>query len=174
MRASSSTTRTSSDSTAASRTERWSADGQLLPLRDGCADLVHCSNVLEHVRRPWDLTAEMVRILRPGGVGYMSFTPWLSPWGGHETSPWHFLGGERAAERFRARKRPEAKNLFGTSLFELHLPEVRSWFHGNPDARRSAGTARATGRRHGDACCRVPVVGEVITWNYMIIFRRLP
>jgi SAM-dependent methyltransferase len=149
------------------------ADGQMLPLRDGCADLVHCSNVLEHVRRPWDLTAEMVRILRPGGVGYMSFTPWLSPWGGHETSPWHYLGGERAAERFRARNHREAKNLYGTSLFELHLPEVRSWFHGNPDL-----SVLWDGPRYWppswQRVCRVPVVGEVITWNYMIIFRRQP
>ncbi len=54
-------------------------DGQSLPLRSGFADVVHTSNVLEHVRHPEHLLDELCRVLRPGGVGYMSYTPWLSP-----------------------------------------------------------------------------------------------
>jgi glycosyltransferase involved in cell wall biosynthesis/SAM-dependent methyltransferase len=147
------------------------ADGQRLPLRDGIADIVHSSNVLEHVTRPWDLTSEMVRILRPGGIGYMSFTPWYSPWGGHETSPWHFAGGEHAARRFAKKTGAEAKNRFNRNLFELHLPEVRSWFHDNDEIE-----VLWDGPRYWPpswrSMVRVPLIGEILTWNYLAIFRR--
>ena len=49
------------------------------------------------------MLAEMARVVRPGGLVYCSYTLWLSPWGGHETSPWHFLGGHRAARRYEQR-----------------------------------------------------------------------
>ncbi len=39
-----------------------------LPLRDGSADLVLCTQMLEHVRRPDAAVAEMRRVMRPGGV----------------------------------------------------------------------------------------------------------
>ncbi len=67
--------------------------GTSLPFRDGSVDLAYCSNVLEHVAEPWQVAAELVRVTRPGGTIFVSFTPWLSPWGGHETAPWHYLGG---------------------------------------------------------------------------------
>lgn len=58
-----------------------------LPLATGSVDVCFSSNVLEHVPDPWRMADEMVRVTRPGGVVYLSFTNWLSPWGGHETSP---------------------------------------------------------------------------------------
>jgi SAM-dependent methyltransferase len=68
------------------------ADGYWLPVRDGCADICFSSNVLEHVADPIGLIGEMIRVTRPGGLIYLSFTNWYSPWGGHEMSPWHYLG----------------------------------------------------------------------------------
>ena len=41
---------------------------------------------------PMGLIEEMIRVTRPGGLVYLSFTNWYSPWGGHEMSPWHYLG----------------------------------------------------------------------------------
>lgn len=38
-----------------------------LPLRDGVFDVVHCSEVLEHVNEPDVVLAELHRVLRPGG-----------------------------------------------------------------------------------------------------------
>ncbi len=68
------------------------ADGYLLPLADAVADVTFSSNVLEHVDDPQTFLSEMVRVTRPGGLIYVSFTNWLSPWGGHEWAPWHYLG----------------------------------------------------------------------------------
>ena len=68
------------------------ADGYWLPVRDGTADVVFSSNVLEHVPDPMGLIEEMIRATRPGGLVYLSYTNWYSPWGGHEMSPWHYAG----------------------------------------------------------------------------------
>ena len=43
------------------------AAGAALPLRAGSADCVLCTQVVEHVPRPWEVFAEAARILRPGG-----------------------------------------------------------------------------------------------------------
>jgi arabinofuranan 3-O-arabinosyltransferase len=148
-------------------------DGQLLPLRDDAAQVVHCSNVLEHVRTPERLLAELTRVLEPGGIGYLAFTPWLSPWGGHETSPWHYLGGERALRRYERRTGRDAKNRYGTNLFPLHIPSVRSWFEAN---RRI--TVLWQGPRYWPPSWhwvgRAGAVGEAVSWNHLVIFRREP
>ena len=68
------------------------ADGYWLPVGDGDADVVFSSNVLEHVPDPMGLIEEMIRVTRPGGLVYLSYCNWYSPWGGHEMSPWHYLG----------------------------------------------------------------------------------
>lgn len=48
--------------------ERVLFDGETVPFPDGAFDLVYCKQVLEHVRRPAPLAAEVARVLRPGGV----------------------------------------------------------------------------------------------------------
>ena len=145
-------------------------DGQARPVRDHAVSFVHCSNVLEHVQRPELLLAEMVRVTRPGGVGYLSFTPWLSPWGGHETSPWHFFGGEKAAVRYAERNCKEPKNRFGRNLFALHLSTVRQWFMDCDDVE-----ILWDGPRYWPSSwkflTRIPVLGEILAWNYLVIFR---
>ena len=104
-------------------------DAQCLPFRDGSVDLVHSSNVIEHLVDWRAMLAEMVRVLRPGtGVGYLSFSNWFSPWGGHETSPWHYVGGDYAVRRYERRYGRPPKNEYGSSLFRLDLAPVLRWF----------------------------------------------
>lgn len=49
----------------------------LAQIKDGSFDTVFCSQVLEHVPRPWEAWEEFARILRPGGRLIMS-APHLS------------------------------------------------------------------------------------------------
>ena len=69
----------------------------------------------------------MLRVTRPGGVAFISYTSWYGPWGGHETAPWHFLGGARARRRYTARHGHEPKNKYGESLFEVTVKQGIDW-----------------------------------------------
>ena len=80
--------------------------------------------MLEHVRDPLGLIDEMVRATRPGGLIYLSFTNWYSPWGGHEMSPWHYLGPGYAERRYVRRHRREPKHECGVNLFPVHVGPV--------------------------------------------------
>ena len=142
-----------------------------LPFADGSLDVCYSSNVLEHVVEPWRMADEMVRVTRPGGLVFFSYTVWFGPWGGHETSPWHYLGGARARQRYRRRHGHEPKNRFGESLFPV---TVRS------GTAMGAGGSRRRGARRDSALppalrqwlVRVPVLREVVTWNLVVVLRR--
>lgn len=52
-------------------------------------DVSILSNVYEHLLHP----AESLANIRTFSDNlWMSFTPWMSPFGGHEFAPWHFFG----------------------------------------------------------------------------------
>ncbi|MGY1753612.1 class I SAM-dependent methyltransferase [Blastococcus sp. SYSU D01042] len=145
--------------------------GEELPIRSGVLDVCYSSNVLEHVRRPWTMADEMVRVTKPGGIVYLSFTPWLSPWGGHETAPWHYLGGHRARRRFARRTGAEPKNKFGESLFATSAGAAARWARSCPDADLLA----VLPRYHpwwAAWVARVPGLREVATWNFVLVLRR--
>jgi len=98
--------------------------GMRLPFRDGSIDVCYSSNVLEHVADPWRMAEEMLRVTRSGGTVFISYTVWFGPHGGHETAPWHYLGGMRARRRYRRRHGHEPKNRFGESLFRVTVAAV--------------------------------------------------
>ena len=142
-----------------------------LPLRDAAVDVCFSSNVLEHVPDPWRMADEMVRVTRPGGIVYLSFTNWLSPWGGHETSPWHYLGGHRAAARYARRHGRRPKNLYGESLYPVSVAAALRWARGCAgaelvDARPRYHPEWATG------VVRLPGLREIVTWNLLLVLRR--
>ncbi|MEU6080955.1 class I SAM-dependent methyltransferase [Streptomyces sp. NPDC047108] len=149
------------------------ADGYLLPLADGTADVCFSSNVLEHVADPQTFLSEMVRVTRPGGIVYVSFTNWLSPWGGHETAPWHYLGAERARERYRRRTGRPAKHTVGENLFPVHIGPVLRHVRGREDVSVLAARSRYWPFLTG-LVPRIPGLREVATWNLLLILRRSP
>lgn len=144
--------------------------GMQLPFRDGAFDVTYSSNVLEHVSDPWRMAEEMVRVTRPGGVVFLSYTLWLGPWGGHETAPWHFLGGTYARRRYARRHGHEPKNKYAESLFRLTIRDARGWL-----ARQQHADVVAVVPRYNPRwtywLLRVPLVREVVTWNLVIVLR---
>jgi SAM-dependent methyltransferase len=64
-----------------------SFNGVEMPFEDGRFDLVYCKQVLEHVRRPAPLLAEVSRVLAPGGA-FAGSTSQLEPF--HSMSVWNY------------------------------------------------------------------------------------
>lgn len=142
-----------------------------LPLRTGTVDVCFSSNVLEHVPDRTRMADEMVRVTRPGGLVYLSYTLWLSPWGGHETSPWHYLGGSYAAERFTRRNGRRPKNDFGRTMYAARADEMIRWARSQADADIVDLRPRYL-PTWTKPVVHVPFLREVITWNLLIVLRK--
>lgn len=146
-------------------------DGQALPFRSDAFDVVYSSNVAEHVPDPWAMGDEMIRVCRPGGMIFYSYTLWYGPWGGHETAPWHFMNGSYAAERYARRTGHRPKNDYGVSLFPVTMGQGIRWARSRPDAEvvdmipRYLPSALFWVRA-------VPVLREFVTWNVALILRK--
>ena len=104
------------------------ADGEMLPLKTNCVDIVICNHVYEHTDSPEQLLAEIERVLKPGGICYFAgpnkyalvephyrlpFLSWLPPhladiyvrlFGkgqAYPERPYSYRGAKRLAWRFR-------------------------------------------------------------------------
>lgn len=152
--------------------------GLQLPFRDDCLDVCYSSNVLEHVPDPWRMGEEMVRVTRPGGLVFLSYTVWFGPWGGHETAPWHFLGGHRARRRYRRKHGREPKNRFGESLFAVTVAGGVRWARGRARPGHPGGDVEVVAllpRYHpwwARWVVHVPVLRELVTWNLVVVLRK--
>jgi SAM-dependent methyltransferase len=133
-------------------------------------DLVICSNVLEHLAKPDQFLISVHKILTPAGKMYLSWTNWLSPWGGHEFSPLHYLGagcGHKLWDKMGRAKRIHTpyENLFPTYIGSIlrkirHSPKIK--------------ILRAAPRYYPEFAfiVRVPLVREFLTWNCALLIGR--
>jgi SAM-dependent methyltransferase len=147
------------------------ADGLRLPVRDGAVDIAFSSNVLEHVPSPPRMLDEMIRVTKPGGIIYLAFTNWHSPWGGHEMSPWHYLGAAYAERRYIRVHQCKPKHRVGESLFPVSIGRLLR------TVRARDGVEVIDARpRYLPPWCRpvvwVPGLREVVTWNLLLVLRR--
>ncbi|MDQ1635162.1 MAG: hypothetical protein QOJ32_1971 [Frankiaceae bacterium] len=145
--------------------------GLELPFRSGSLDICFSSNVLEHVPDPERMGDEMVRVTRPGGLIFLSFNNWLAPNGGHETAPWHYLGGDRARRRFERENGRPPKNYYGRSLFPVSVARMLRWGRRHP----GAALVEAVPRYHprwARSVVRIPGAREIATWNLLLVLRR--
>jgi len=145
-------------------------DGMRLPFRDDAVDLCYSSNVLEHVPEPWRMAEEMLRVTRPGGIAFISYTSWYGPWGGHETAPWHYLGGARARRRYAAAHGHEPKNKYGESLFPVTVKQGIAWAR-EQQLGDVLDVIPRYNPRWSHVLTRVPGVRELLTWNLVIVVR---
>ncbi|MGZ4493074.1 MAG: class I SAM-dependent methyltransferase [Nocardioides sp.] len=145
--------------------------GMQLPIANGSVDVCFSSNVLEHVPNPWRMADELLRVTRPGGVVFLSYTLWFGPWGGHETAPWHYLGGKRAREHYRRTRGHEPKNKYGESLHKVTLRAGVEWAT-RQDQADVLDIVPRYNPRSIYWLTRVPVVREVVTWNLVMVLRK--
>jgi SAM-dependent methyltransferase len=146
-------------------------DGMRLPFRDDAVDVCYSSNVLEHVPEPWRMADEILRVTRPGGIAFISYTVWFGPWGGHETSPWHYAGGARARRRYRRVHGHEPKNKYGESLFPVTVAAGVRWARNQQHGEVLDAIPRYN-PRWSRVLTRIPLVREVLTWNLVIVVRK--
>jgi SAM-dependent methyltransferase len=133
-------------------------------------DLVICSNVYEHLSKPEQFLSTLHRCVKPGGWFYLSWTNWLSPWGGHEFSPFHYFGprlGPRIADRVtgKTRKHTPYVNLFPTSIGRT-LAALRL----NSNLKVAAAAPRYY--PEFSFITRVPLFREFFTWNCALLIKR--
>lgn len=145
-------------------------DATDMPVEDDSLDAVFSSNMLEHTPDPIAVFDEIERVLRPGGWAYLSWTNWWSPWGGHEISPYHYLGptlGPRAYERIHG---PPRKNRPGEGLFPIHIgPTLRDL------RRRPSLVIDSVEPRYWPKLAfitSVPLLREVASWNCVVRLRK--
>ena len=144
-------------------------DAMNIGLPDSSVDGVFCSNLLEHLPDQAAVIDEIARVTRPGGWGYISWTPWFSPWGGHEIVPFHLLGTERGPrlyEKFRGRPR---KNVPGEGLFPTKVGEVLRLVKNHPGLDVIVVEPRYYPQLK--AIAKVPGLREFALWNCAISVR---
>ncbi len=136
----------------------------------GKFDLVICSNVLEHLSKPESLVASVQKVITPTGRFYLSWTNWLSPWGGHEFSPFHYLGsglGPKIFDTLTRKKRLHTPyiNLFPTSIGAT----LRAIDH-----NRALRLEAMAPRYYPEFAwiLRVPIMREFLTWNSALLLKR--
>jgi SAM-dependent methyltransferase len=145
--------------------------GLQLPFASDSLDVAYSSNVLEHVAAPWQMAEDVLRVTRPGGIAFISYTVWYGPWGGHETAPWHYLGGRFARRRYARRHGHEPKNRYGESLFKVTVRDGLRWARD----QELAEVVAVIPRYHpwwARWVLVIPGVREVATWNLAIVLRK--
>lgn len=142
-----------------------------LPVRNQSVDIVFSSNLLEHVPEPLLAADEMARVTKPGGVMVLSYTNWLSPWGGHETSPFHWSGGDRAVRRYERKHGRRPKNVIDENLFRISVAHMVRWARSRTDADIVSLRPRYLPPWLG-WIVRVPLLREFVTWNLLIVLKK--
>ncbi len=147
------------------------ADAGALPLDDASVDGAFCSNLLEHTPDTPAVIREIERVLRPGGWGYISWTNWYSPWGGHDMTPYQFLGPRLGPRLYVRRNGPPRKNPYGAGLWAVHVGPTIRYVRSRPGLRITAVEPRYWPQLR--LICRVPGLREVATWNCVIRVERV-
>lgn len=137
----------------------------------GRYDLVICSNVLEHLSKPEKFLQEARDILLPGGHLYLSWTNWLSPWGGHEFSPFHYFGPKLGIKIYdKVMKRPRKHTPY-ENLFPTYIGETCEQIRNTPGIE----VVKVVPRYYTELgfLMKIPFLREFLSWNCAILIKRV-
>lgn len=157
-------------------------NGLAIPLQDETVDFVFCASLIEHVAEPIRLLNEIERILKCNGICYISFPPYYSPTGGHEFSPFHYLGERRALQIMRKRVRPEwVQKLYNMPAQAESFSEYfGKWGLYKMTIRRFRNLLKRVGFQCIDISTRYmpvsfarwPFLGEFLTWHVQFLLKK--
>jgi SAM-dependent methyltransferase len=147
-----------------------------IPLCDERIDFVFCASLIEHVYDPAGLLAEIRRTLVEGGGCYLSFPPFYSPLGGHEFSPFHYLGESLAMRLARRHSRhpqwvrdrykisPSPRSFSETyqdwGLYKMTVAKAKRLIYSSGLKMVNMST-----RYLPMSMIRWPILGEILTWH---------
>lgn len=161
------------------------ADALYIPIRNEAVDFVFCASLIEHISDPLKLLNEIQRVLRTGGYCYLSFPPFYSPRGGHEFSPFHYLGERCAVRLYHLLKKGHPAWVM--NLYKLEASASRTFNDTYSDhglfRRTIAQMRQVIGRTTmevvdmsprylGFNTARWPVIGEFLTWHVQFLLRK--
>ncbi|MCS1408336.1 MAG: putative methyltransferase [Verrucomicrobia subdivision 3 bacterium] len=136
----------------------------------GSYDLVICSNVLEHLSQPTRFLENIRSILKPKSHLYLSWTNWLSPWGGHDFSPFHYLGpklGPQVFDKIIRKKRIHQpfQTLYPTYIGRL-LKQIA--------ALEGLQSIKTIPRYYTEFAflMKIPLLREFTAWNCAMLIQR--
>lgn len=138
----------------------------------GQYDLVVCSNVIEHIRDTRRFITGMRALLNEGGYFYLSWTNWFSPWGGHDFSPFHYLGPRLGPWLFDRLVRRKRLLIPYENLFPTHIGPILRLL------KRCSGLQilRVAPRYYPELwpIMRIPIVREFLAWNCVVLLYNTP
>jgi len=161
------------------------ANALCTPICDESIDFVFCASLIEHVSDPLILVKEIKRVLKSGGYCYLSFPPFYSVKGGHQFSPFHYLGERWALRLSRSfRKAPPdwvikvyapsyspssfADTYRDWGLFKLTIAEAMRML-----ARSDLEVVDISPRYLPINAARWPLLGEFLTWHVQFLLRKI-
>ncbi|MGD2166369.1 MAG: class I SAM-dependent methyltransferase [Anaerolineae bacterium] len=154
-----------------------------IPLRDRSVDFVLCASLIEHVLDPLRLLREIRRVLVKSGHCYLSFPPFYSPLGGHEFSPFHYLGESWAIRlKGQLRRSPEwVGDIYQVSPDPDSFSGIyQDWGLFKMTIAKARGLIKASGLETVDLSTRYlpislirwPILGEILTWHAQFLLKK--
>jgi SAM-dependent methyltransferase len=149
-------------------------DASQMPFPDEFFDVVYSRAVLHHVHEPKAVLTEVARVLKPGGIAYVSLHLYSSPNG--SLDPRLMFGGN--TELCWAHLRPDNSLVPGASLNTLRLEEWRGLFAArwpgsklwtieteDPTVRQLAGELLADGKISGYSKEELITTTLIVVWQ---------
>jgi 2-polyprenyl-3-methyl-5-hydroxy-6-metoxy-1,4-benzoquinol methylase len=136
----------------------------------GQYDLVVCSNVFEHLSKPERFLESIHHALSPAGRLYLSWTNWLSPWGGHEFSPFHYLGKRRGQALYDKVVGKQRNHTVYENLFPTYIGDTLAKIRSSPTLKVLRGAPRYY--TEFGFLLNVPIAREFLTWNCALLIAR--
>jgi SAM-dependent methyltransferase len=135
----------------------------------GQYDLVICSNVLEHLSKPENFIRQCSRFLKPDGRLYLSWTNWLSPFGGHDFIPLQYLG-PRLGSWVYYKLAGKHNSYDNGALYVTHIGRILKMIRNISGLKVRKLAARYY--PEFSFVLRIPIVREFLAWNCALLISK--